>query len=159
MPATSRPKEILTPYGQRVFVIEFLSKWNHLDNNFGPVADKLALVNEDALPGYFLGMLDGLGWELIQLPGENGRTCEINLLAMGDDRVLSFRGNRLNDRLRAMGLQVYDPEYSVFVEHGGGIHCSTFELEREPWHGRALGPVPGDRALREKEALQIGERP
>jgi len=125
-------KEILTPYGQRVFVIEFLSKWNHLDNNFGPVADKLALVNEDALPGYFLGMLDGLGWELIRLPGEYGRTCEINLLAMGDDRVLSFRGNRLNDRLRAMGLQVYDPEYSVFVEHGGGIHCSTFELEREP---------------------------
>ena len=132
MPATSRPREILTPYGQRVFVIEFLSKWNHLDNNFGPVADKLALVNEDALPGYFLGMLDGLGWELIRLPGEYGRTCEINLLAMGDDRVLSFRGNRLNDRLRAMGLQVYDPEYSVFVEHGGGIHCSTFELEREP---------------------------
>ena len=125
-------KEILTPYGQRVFVIEFLSKWNHLDNNFGPVADKLALVNEDALPEYFLGMLDGLGWELIRLPGEYGRTCEINLLAMGDDRVLSFRGNRLNERLRAMGLQVYDPEYSVFVEHGGGIHCSTFELEREP---------------------------
>jgi len=125
-------KEILTPYGQRVYVIEFLSKWNHLDNNFGPVADKLALVNEDALPGYFLGMLDGLGWELIRLPGEYGRTCEINLLAMGDDRVLSFRGNRLNDRLRAMGLHVYDPEYSVFVEHGGGIHCSTFELEREP---------------------------
>jgi N-dimethylarginine dimethylaminohydrolase len=125
-------KEILTPYGQLVFVIEFLSKWNHLDNNFGPVADKLALVNEDALPGYFLGMLDGLGWELIRLPGEYGRTCEINLLALGDDRVLSFRGNRLNERLRAMGLQVYDPEYSVFVEHGGGIHCSTFELEREP---------------------------
>jgi len=125
-------KEILTPYGQRVFVIEFLSKWNHLDNNFGPVADKLALVNEDALPEYFLGMLDGLGWELIRLPGEYGRTCEINLLALGDDRVLSFRGNRLNERLRAMGLQVYDPEYSVFVEHGGGIHCSTFELEREP---------------------------
>jgi len=125
-------KEILTPYGLRVFVIEFLSKWNHLDNNFGPVADKLALVNEDALPGYFFGMLDGLGWEVIRVPGEHARTCEINLLAMGEDRVLSFRGNRLNERLRAMGLQVYDPEYSIFVEHGGGIHCSTFELEREP---------------------------
>jgi N-dimethylarginine dimethylaminohydrolase len=34
--------------------------------------------------------------------------------------------------LRAMGLEVFDPEYSCFVEHGGGIHCSTFELEREP---------------------------
>jgi N-dimethylarginine dimethylaminohydrolase len=125
-------KEILTEYGKRVFVIEFLSKWNHLDNNFGPVADKLALVNEDALPGYFFGILDALGWELIRLPGEYARSCEINVLALGNDRVLSFKGNRLNKRLSAMGLEVFDPEYSIFIEHGGGIHCSTFELEREP---------------------------
>ena len=125
-------REILSEYGRRVFVIEFLSKWNHLDNNFSPLTDKLALVNEDALPGYFFGILDALGWELIRLPGEYARTCEINLLALGDDRVLSFRGNRLNERLKALGLRVYDPEYSCFVAHGGGIHCSTFELEREP---------------------------
>lgn len=124
-------KEILTEYGKRVLVIEFLSKWNHLDNNFGPLADKLALVNEEALPGYFFGILDALGWELIRLPGEYARTSEINVLALGNDRVLSFRGNRLNERLRAIGLEVFDPEYSIFIEHGGGIHCSTFELERD----------------------------
>jgi N-dimethylarginine dimethylaminohydrolase len=125
-------REILSELGHRVFVIEFLSKWNHLDNNFGPLAGKLALANEDALPGYFFGILDALGWEVIRVPGEYARTCEINVLALGQDRVLSFRGNRLNERLKASGLKVYDPEYSVFVEHGGGIHCSTFELEREP---------------------------
>jgi N-dimethylarginine dimethylaminohydrolase len=125
-------REIIAEYGRRVFVIEFLSKWNHLDNNFAPVADKLALVNEDALPGYFFGILDALGWELIKLPGEYARTSEINLLALGDDKVLSFRGNRLNEMLKARGLQVFDPEYSFFIAHGGGIHCSTFELEREP---------------------------
>lgn len=124
-------KEILTEFDKRVFVIEFLSKWNHLDNNFAPVADKLALVNEDALPDYFIGILDALGWELIKLPGEYARTSEINLLALGDDKVLSFRGNRLNEILKARGLEVFDPEYSFFVAHGGGIHCSTFELERE----------------------------
>jgi len=125
-------REILDEYGRRVFVIEFLSKWNHLDNNFAPIAEKLAVVNEDALPGYFFGILDALGWELIKLPGEYARTSEINLLALGDDRVLSFRGNRLNDMLKARGLEVFDPEYSFFIAHGGGIHCSTFELEREP---------------------------
>jgi N-dimethylarginine dimethylaminohydrolase len=76
-------------------------------------------------------MLDGLGWELIKVPGEYGRTCEINVLALGDDRVLSFRGNRLNEAMKAHGLKVFDPEYSIFVAHGGGVHCSTFELERE----------------------------
>lgn len=125
-------REILDEYGRRVFVIEFLSKWNHLDNNFAPIAEKLAVVNEDALPGYFFGILDALGWELIKLPGEYARTSEINILALGDDRVLSFRGNRLNDMLKARGLEVFDPEYSFFIAHGGGIHCSTFELEREP---------------------------
>ena len=125
-------KEILSEFGKRVFVIEFLAKWNHLDNNFGPLANKLAVVNEDALPGYFFGILEGMGWELIKVPGDHARKGEINLLALGDDKVLSFRGNRLNDRLKAIGLEVFDPEYSCFVEHGGGIHCSAFELEREP---------------------------
>lgn len=124
-------KKILAENGRRVYVIEFLSKWNHLDNNFGPLAEKLAIVNIDAVPDYFIGMLDGLGWELIKVPGEYGRTCEINVLALGEDRVLSFRGNRLNDAMKAHGLKVYDPDYSIFVAHGGGIHCSTFELERE----------------------------
>jgi N-dimethylarginine dimethylaminohydrolase len=124
-------REILAENGRRVYVIEFLSKWNHLDNNFGPLADKLAIVNIDAVPDYFIGMLDGLGWELIKVPGEYGRTCEINVLALGEDRVLSFRGNRLNDAMKAHGLKVYDPDYGVFVAHGGGVHCSTFELERE----------------------------
>jgi N-dimethylarginine dimethylaminohydrolase len=124
-------KEILDEHGKRIFVIEFLSKWNHLDNNFAPVADNLALVNEDAVPDYFLGILDTLGWELIKLPGEYAKTSEINLLALGDDKVLSFRGNRLNKMLKAKGIEVFDPEYSYFIAHGGGIHCSTFELERE----------------------------
>ena len=124
-------KKILAENGRRVYVIEFLSKWNHLDNNFGPLADKLAIVNIDAVPDYFIGMLDGLGWELIKVTGEYGRTCEINVLALGEDRVLSFRGNRLNDAMKAHGLEVYDPDYSIFIANGGGIHCSTFELERE----------------------------
>ena len=124
-------RRILAENGKRVYVIEFLSKWNHLDNNFGPLADKLAIVNIDAVPDYFIGMLDALGWELIKVSGEYGRTCEINVLALGEDRVLSFRGNRLNDVMKAHGLKVYDPDYSIFIANGGGIHCSTFELERE----------------------------
>ena len=125
-------KEILSEYGLRVFVIEFLSKWNHLDIIFQPVADKLAVVCEDAIPPYFIGMLDGLGWKLIKVSGEYAAKTEINMLALGNDKVLSFRGNRINEMLRAHGLEVFDPEYSVFTSMGGGPHCSTFELEREP---------------------------
>ena len=124
-------REILAEHGIRVFVIEFLSKWNHLDIIFQPVADKLAVVCEDAIPEYFIGMLEGLGWELIRVPGEYALKTEINMLAIGNDRVVSFRGNRLNEKLRAHGLTVFDPEFSMFAMGGGGPHCFSFELERE----------------------------
>ncbi len=125
-------REILKEYGKRVFVIEFLSKWNHLDMIFQPIADKLAVVCQDAVPDYLIGLLDALGWELIRVPGEYAMRCEINVVALGKDRVLSFKGNRLNEVFKAHGLTVYDPEYSFFTSAGGGPHCSSFELEREP---------------------------
>lgn len=124
-------KEILEKYDIRVFVVEFLSKWNHLDMIFQPVAEKLAIVCEDAVPDYFVGLLDALGWEQIYVSGEHAYDCEINMLALGDDRVLSFQGNSLNDALRARGIKVLDPAYDYFVAAGGGPHCSTFELERD----------------------------
>ena len=124
-------REILAEYGRRVLLVELLSKWNHLDIVFSPVADKLAVICEEAVPGYFLGMLDGLGWKLIKVPREYAFKTEINLLALGDDRVLSFRGNRVNELLKAHGLRVYDPEFSLFTVDGGGPHCNSFELERE----------------------------
>lgn len=125
-------KEILAEYGRRVFVVEMLSKWNHLDINFQPVADKLAVVNVDGIPDYFIGFLDALGWELIKVTGEYAMKTEVNMLALGDDKVLSFKGNRINEMLKAHGLEVYDPEFSCFTSAGGGPHCATFELEREP---------------------------
>ena len=125
-------KEILSEYGKRVFVVEFLSKWNHLDIIFQPVAERLAVVCENAVPDYFIGILDALGWELIKVPGEYAFKTEINMLALGDDKVLSFRGNRINEMLKAHGLEVFDPEFSNFTAVGGGPHCLSFELEREP---------------------------
>jgi len=125
-------REILAEYGRRVFVVEFLSKWNHLDVIFQPVADKLAIVCEDAVPDYFIGFLDALGWELIRVPVEHAFRNEINMLALGDDRVLSFQGNRLNELLKARGLEVFDPDIRTFAAAGEGPHCLSFELEREP---------------------------
>jgi len=124
-------REILAEYGKRVFVVEFLSKWNHLDVIFSPVADKLTIVCKDAVPDYFTGFLDALGWELIKVPAEHAYRNEINMLALGDDKVLSFKGNSLNKMLKARGLKVLDPDIRTFAAAGEGPHCLSFELERE----------------------------
>jgi len=124
-------KEIMSEYGKRVFVVEFLSKWNHLDVIFSPVADKLAIVCEEAVPGYFIGVLDALGWELIKVPVKHAHENEINMLALGNEKVLSFKGNSLNSKLRSIGLEVFDPDIRTFAAAGEGPHCLSFELERD----------------------------
>ncbi|HHY95610.1 MAG TPA: hypothetical protein GX513_11475 [Firmicutes bacterium] len=37
----------------------------------------------------------------------------------------------MNEQLRAMGFQVYDPPLREFTKMGGGPHCLTFEIERD----------------------------
>jgi len=124
-------KAILSKYGRRVFVVEFLAKWNHLDVIFSPIAHRLAIVCRDAVPEYLIGFLDALGWELIKVPAEHAHKNEINMLALGDGKVLSFHGNRLNRMLRARGLEVFDPAFTLLPAAGEGPHCLSFELERE----------------------------
>jgi arginine deiminase len=55
-----------------------------------------------------------------------------NILALGEGRVVSARGSTaLNAALRAEGLEVLDPELSLFTLGGGGPHCLTCPLSRE----------------------------
>ena len=56
-----------------------------------------------------------------------------NVVALGDDKVLSTAASKdLNDRLRARGFEVYDPDVSMFTQGGGGVHCMCQPLRRDP---------------------------
>ena len=56
----------------------------------------------------------------------------VNLVALGNDRVLSMRGAKdLNARMRALGFDVFDPDMSMFTLGGGGVHCLCQALCRE----------------------------
>ena len=37
----------------------------------------------------------------------------------------------LNAKMRAAGFQVYDPDMSMFLQAGGGVHCMCQPLNRE----------------------------
>jgi N-dimethylarginine dimethylaminohydrolase len=54
------------------------------------------------------------------------------VVALGNDRVLSTQGAKdLNGKMRAAGFQVYDPDMSMFVQAGGGVHCMCQPLRRD----------------------------
>ena len=46
--------------------------------------------------------------------------------------VHTLRVNELTPRLRAFGLQVYDPDLTLFTQAGGGVHCRAQPLRRGP---------------------------
>ena len=55
-----------------------------------------------------------------------------NVVALGNDAVLSTLGaTGLNANMRAAGFKVYDPDMSMFVQAGGGVHCMCQPLRRE----------------------------
>ena len=56
-----------------------------------------------------------------------------NAISLGDDRVLSAsHSSELNEDLRSRGIEVLDPELSMFTMGGGGAHCLAQALRRDP---------------------------
>ena len=72
------------------------------------------------------------GVEIVPVSVEDAMGLGVNAVALGGGRVLSTPGSReLNERLRALGLEVYDPDLSAFTLGGGGAHCLMQALRRE----------------------------
>jgi len=104
----------------------------HLDVLFCMAAPGLAVACTDVLDEGFLGWLRDRGIRVIPVPYRDAMRLGCNILALGQDRVISARGSRdLNAALRAEGLSVLDPELSLFAAGGGGPHCLTCPLERD----------------------------
>ena len=56
----------------------------------------------------------------------------VNAISLGDERALSSEYSKsLNEQLRARGIEVYDPDLSMFTLGGGGAHCLGQALRRE----------------------------
>ena len=46
--------------------------------------------------------------------------------------ISTRRLGTLNEQMRALGLEVLDPDLSMFTPGGGGAHCLAQALRREP---------------------------
>lgn len=72
------------------------------------------------------------GIEIIPATFEETMALGCNVVALGDDRVLSTLAARdLNAKMRAAGFRVYDPDMTQFTRAGGGVHCMCQPLRRD----------------------------
>ncbi len=90
-----------------------------------------ALVDLPGLPYWFVDRLHAEGIETIPCPP--GEEWAINSLCLRPGRVLMCDAYpRAREALERRGVEVVAIPYCEVQKGGGGIHCSTMELVRDP---------------------------
>ena len=118
--------------GWEVRVEPFDEHFLHIDLLFCMAAPGLALVCAEVLPPDFLAWLRGHGIRWLEVSYREAMALGANILSLGGGRVVSARASqRINAALRAEGLDVLDPELSLFTLGGGGPHCLSCPLRRD----------------------------
>jgi N-dimethylarginine dimethylaminohydrolase len=118
--------------GWEVRIERIPSHFLHIDVLAAMLGEKLAAVCVEQVGTGFLRWLEQKGVEVVPVPLEAALKLGVNGVCLGGDRVLSSAESRdLNERLRALGLTVYDPELSAFTLGGGGAHCLMQAIRRE----------------------------
>jgi N-dimethylarginine dimethylaminohydrolase len=124
-------RETLAWLGVELLVVPLSGCSIHLDGHLSLVDADLALVDAPGLPYWFLERLRELGFEIVyRHPDEQ---WSVNALALAPRRVLmSDDCPRTAERLACLGVEFVPVPYDEIQKNGGGIHCSTMELVRDP---------------------------
>ena len=118
--------------GWEVRIEHIPSRYVHIDVLCAIVAEKLAAVCTDVVSASLASWLRDKGFELIEFSADDAFRVGGNAISLGGGRVLSSAsGAELNEALRARGLEVFDPDLSMFTLGGGGAHCLGQALRRE----------------------------
>lgn len=105
----------------------------HIDVLVTILAPKLAAVCVDSASGGLVRWLREKDFEILEVSTEDAFKLGVNAISLGDERVISTAGStRLNAQMRSLGLDVLDPDLSMFTRGGGGAHCLAQALRRRP---------------------------
>ncbi len=118
--------------GWEVKLAPIAEHYVHIDLMVCMLGEKLAAVCLETTDDEIIEWLRSKKIELVPVSYRETMALGCNVVALGDDRVLSSsRSADLNERLRAHGFEVYDPDMSSFQLGGGGVHCMCQALKRD----------------------------
>ena len=129
--AAAQLEAALRPLGIELIVVPLSPYSIHIDGHLGMVAPDLAMIDPLGLPWWFVDRMHDLGIETVPcVPGEE---WAINSLALAPRRMLMCDGyDRTVERLSGHDVEVRTVPYAEIQKGGGGVHCSTMELVRDP---------------------------
>ena len=125
--------EVLRVQGVELVCVDMTGYSIHIDGALTMIDRGLAIVDADKLPYVFLEKLKALGIRTVEITERDDRWV-VNCLAVAPGRVVMPRGlsNRTADRLASLGVEAIEIDYDKVQLNGGGIHCSTCPLARDP---------------------------
>jgi len=130
---TRQVEEVIRASGAELIRLDLTGYRLHLDGALVMIDADTAITNPTLLPFWFLEKLDELGIRQVEMHPDDPAGC-LNCLAVRPGRVVMQAGlsPRTADRLDALGIEIVPVEYDLVFEGGGGIHCSTSPLIRDP---------------------------
>lgn len=125
--------EVLARQGVELLTIDLTGYDIHIDGSFMMVDRDLALVDPTGLPFSFLEELKARRVRTIEIDPADDKWI-VNSLAVAPGRLLMPEGasNRTLDALAAAGVTWITLPYAHVQANGGGLHCSTTPLVRDP---------------------------
>jgi N-dimethylarginine dimethylaminohydrolase len=130
-PAAEQVRGWFEEGGWEVRLQPFDPHFVHIDVIVNVVAPGLCVVSAECAPPGLVDWLRSLGLELIEVSYRDVMELGANVMSLGGGTVLSTAAaTGLNERLRAHGLTVHDPDLWPFTMGGGGPHCLAQPLRR-----------------------------
>jgi len=125
--------EVLAHQGVELTVVDIPGYSIHIDGAFLMVDADLALINAQQLPFSFLEKLEQLKIRTVEITPADDPWI-INGLAVRPGRLLMPPGisDRTREALEKNKVQIVELPYDEMHLNGGGIHCSTCPLIRDP---------------------------
>jgi N-dimethylarginine dimethylaminohydrolase len=125
--------EVLKRQGVELIVIDLVGYDIHIDGSFQMIDKDLALIDPTGLPYSFLERLKALGVRSVEIEPADDKWI-VNSLAVAPGKIIMPEGatNRTLDALAKHGVSWTTIPYGKMQLNGGGIHCSTTPLIRDP---------------------------
>jgi len=119
--------------GVEVMAVPINHDYCHIDMVLNIVAERVCVACLELLPEKLVSRLKNERWQIVETTPEDVLRLLGNLLALDCGLVISPSHNtRINGALRALGINVIEIKMEETMKGGGGLHCLTMPLERDP---------------------------
>jgi len=124
-------EEVLRRLGIELIKVPLPGFSIHLDGHMGMLDHNTAVVDGASLPYWFITRLRDMGIQLLWRHPEE--FWSVNYIVIRPGRVImSDSSPHTRQLLEQHGIEVVSIPYDEVQKFGGGVHCSTMELIREP---------------------------